>query len=287
MRLPTPLLRRNQEAYKNTFGHTLIIAGSQRMLGAAALASLSAIRSGSGLVTLAIPKSLNLIAQKKISPTIMTWPLKETREQSISFLAANQIKKEISKYKAIALGPGLSQNLQTQKFILEIISSVKIPTVIDADGLNALSNKISILKKNNNIKILTPHIGEMARLTRETKSYIESNQKDIVKDFAKKYNSIVVLKGHRTIVASPCGNIYGNKTGNVALATAGTGDVLTGMIAAFLAQGLSGFDSAKYAVFLHGKAGDIAAKKKTKVSVIATDIIDFIPNAFRATTKKS
>ncbi|MDD3374933.1 MAG: NAD(P)H-hydrate dehydratase [Candidatus Omnitrophica bacterium] len=281
MRLPTPLLRCNSKSHKNTFGHVLVIAGSKRMLGAGVLSSLSAIRSGAGLVTLGIPKSLNAIAQKKISPVIMTWPLKETKEQTISCSALNDIKKELSKYQSVAIGPGLSQNKETKRFILKAISSIKNPMVIDADALNALSENISILETKGGVRVLTPHLGEMARLTGKTKTYVESNRESVAKTFAKKYDCILVLKGSRTVVASSWGKIYVNKTGNSGLATAGTGDVLTGMITAFLAQGLSGFDASKYATFLHGKAGDIAAKKKTKVSLIATDLIDNIPAAFK------
>ncbi|MDP8265118.1 MAG: NAD(P)H-hydrate dehydratase [Candidatus Aceula lacicola] len=283
--MPTPLLRCNSKAHKNTFGHVLVVAGSKRMLGAGALASLSAMRAGAGLVTLAIPKSLNAVAQKKISPVIMTFPLKETRDQTISPLALHDIKKELSKYQAIALGPGLSQNKQTKNFVLEIISSVRNPIVIDADALNALSENISTLATRGGIRILTPHPGEMSRLTGKTKTYIESHRESVVKTFAKKHNCILILKGSRSVVASPYGKIYINKTGNAGLATAGSGDVLTGIIAAFLAQGLSGFDAAKYATFLHGKASDIAAKKKTKVSLIATDLIDNIPRAFKNSIK--
>ena len=286
MRLPTPLLRCNSKAHKNTFGHVLVIAGSKRMLGAAALTSLSAMRSGAGLVTLAISKSLNTIAQKKISPVIMTWPLKETKKQTISLSALSDIKKEASKYQAIALGPGLSQNEETKHFVLKIISSIKNPMVIDADALTALSENISILKARGGMSVLTPHPGEMSRLTGKTKPHIESHRESVAKAFSKRHNCILVLKGHQSIVASPCGKIYVNKTGNVGLATAGSGDVLTGMIAAFLAQGLSGFDAAKYATFLHGKAGDIAAKKKTRASLIATDLIDNIPSAFKDVLEK-
>lgn len=280
MRLPAPLLRHNPNCHKNDFGHVLILAGCARMLGAASLTCLSAMRAGAGLVTLGIPKSLNSTAQKKISPIIMTWPLPETKEGSLSEKAYPMIKRECSRYNAIALGPGLSQNASTKKLILKIISSIDKPLVIDADALNALNRNLRVLKKIKNIKILTPHPGEMSRLVKQSKEFIENNRKVVSKNFAKEYSCILILKGHRTIVAAPNKKIYINKTGNVGMATAGSGDVLTGILSAFLAQGIDGFEAAKTAVFIHGKAGDIVARKKGTVCLVATDIIDAMPSAF-------
>ncbi|MDP8266733.1 MAG: NAD(P)H-hydrate dehydratase [Candidatus Aceula meridiana] len=276
MQLPAPLLRRNPHSHKNTFGHVLVIAGSKSMLGAGALSSLAAMRSGAGLVTLGVPQSLNIAAQKKISSVVMTWPLPETKEQSFSLASFQKIEKKLSKFQALTIGPGLSQNPSTQKLIRKIISELKIPMIIDADALNALSKNTSSLIKIKEMKILTPHLGEMARLTGLSKKHIEANKLKVAKNFAKKYHCILLLKGHRTVVVAPDGKIYVNKTGNVGLATAGSGDVLTGIIAAFLAQGLSGFNAARWGAYVHGKAGDIAAKEKGRASLIATDIIENI-----------
>ena len=281
MRLPAPLSRRKLNVHKNTFGHVLILAGSRNMIGAAALSALSAMRAGAGLVTIGIPESLNTIVQKKISSVIMTLPLRETREQTLSLWAYGQIKKKLSSFNVIALGPGLSTHQNTQQLILKIIRTIPKPLVIDADALNAISKSIEVLKKNKGVKILTPHPGEMARLTRLKKNYIEKNRRAVARKFARQNNCTLVLKGYETVVASPKGEIYVNKTGNPGMATAGSGDVLTGMIAAFLAQGLSDFQAAKFAAYLHGKAGDLAARKKTKLSMIATDIVDKIPEAIR------
>ena len=282
MRLPTPLLRRKTNAYKNQFGHVLILAGSRRMLGAGALASLSAMRSGAGLVTLGIPQSLNLAAQKKIENVIMTFPLKETREETLSFSAYKQIKDSCPTYTAIAIGPGLSQNSSTQRLILKFIETSPIPLIIDADALSALNRNLSILTKTKTVKILTPHPGEMSRLINRQKYVIENNRKEIARAFANKYKCVLLLKGSKTVVASSVGKIYTNSTGNAGMATAGSGDVLTGMIAAFVAQGLSGFEAARYGAYVHGRAGDLAAKAKTRLSMIASDIIDFIPKAVRS-----
>jgi len=286
MRLPTPLLRRNKNVYKNQFGHVLILAGSRRMLGAAALTSCAAIRSGAGLVTVGIPESLNTAIHKKILNVIMTLPLKETSKQTISFSATKQIQKLYSKYDAIAIGPGLSQNLSTQRFIRRIIETSPLPLVIDADALNALGGHCSILTKTKTPKICTPHPGEMAKLIKHTKKNIEQNRIKHAQAFARKYRCVLLLKGFETIVASPQKNIYTNtKSGNAGMATAGSGDILTGLIAAFLAQGLSDFEAAKYGTYLHGKAGDLAAKHKTKFSMIASDIIDHIPKAVQMCSK--
>ena len=281
MPLPAPLLRRKLHVHKNTFGHVLVLAGSRHMVGAAALTALSAMRSGAGLVTLGIPKSLNSVVQKKISAVVMTLSLSETSEQTIAMAAYSQIQKKLSSFDVIALGPGLSTNKSTQQFIRKTIGQASKPLVIDADGLRAISTNLSILKKNKETKILTPHPGEMSFLTGLKKSYIENNRNAVARKFAKQHNCILLLKGHNTLVASASGRTYINKTGNPGMATAGSGDVLTGMIAAFLAQGLSGFDATKYAAYFHGRAGDLAARKRSRLSMIATDIIDNIPEALQ------
>lgn len=279
MRLPTLLLRRRKKVYKNKFGHILILAGSGNMVGAACLSGLAAMRAGSGLVTIGIPKSLNSIVQKKISSVIMTLPLPETSEQTLSQAACTVLQKKWGNYAAIAIGPGLSTHPSTKKFILEIIETAPHPLVIDADGLNALAGNLPSLTKSRVAKILTPHPGEMSVLTKLDRDYIEKNRKTVAKEFAQNHHCVLLLKGHHTVVANELGNIYINKTGNPGMATAGSGDVLTGMTAAFLGQGLSAFDAAKYGAYFHGMAGDLAAEEKTRLSMIATDIIDHIPMA--------
>lgn len=251
------------------------------MLGAAALTSLAAIRCGAGLVTLGIPKSLNTAAQKKASNAVMTLPLKETNAQTLALAALKQIKDSYSSYDAIAIGPGLSRNPGTQRFILKIIETSPVPLIIDADALNALCPSLDSLTKTKTLKVLTPHPGEMSRLAKRKKDFIEDNRRNVARSFARKYNCVLLLKGSRTVVASPTGKTYTNTTGNAGMATAGSGDVLTGMIAAFLAQGLSGFQAAKYGAYLHGKAGDLAAKAKTRLAMIAPDIIDCIAKAIK------
>lgn len=279
--LPSALSHRKKKAHKNDFGHILILAGSRNMVGAAALTSLAAMRSGAGLVTVGIPASLNSIVQKKISSVIMTWPLKETKESTLSPLAYPQIIKRLNSFSVLAIGSGLSTHPDTQKLILKIIGNIQLPMVMDADGLNALAKNLDPLRKNTGVKILTPHPGEMSRLTSLSKDFIEKNRRKVTVDFAKKFQCTVLLKGHRSVVASAEGRVYINETGNPGMATAGSGDVLTGMIAALLGQGLSGFEAAKYGAYLHGLAGDLAAKKISQTALLATDIIDYIPQALR------
>jgi hydroxyethylthiazole kinase-like uncharacterized protein yjeF len=281
MQLPLPLLRINPNRHKNDFGHILILAGSSSMLGAAALVGLAAMRCGAGLTTIGIPKSLNPALQQKISPVIMTLPLAETAQGTLSKTAYSTIMSKVKSVQVLALGPGLSRDEHTQKLILKVIAHCPVPMVIDGDAITALAQNISILQKNTAPKVLTPHPGEMANLTGLRKDLIEKSRKKIAGDFARNYHCTLVLKGHQSIVASAKGELYVNSTGNVGMATAGSGDVLTGMIAAFLVQGLHPYDAAKLGVYLHGLAGDLAAKEKTAISLIATDIIEKIPAAFK------
>lgn len=261
----------------------MILAGSRRMLGAAALSSLAAMRSGAGLVTVGIPESLNNILQKKISPVVMTLPLAETSKASLDVPAFREIEK--FSCDVLALGPGLSTEPGTQRLILKVIEKIQKPLVIDADALNSLAQHPDVLKKTKTIKVLTPHPGEMGRLSKLDKDFIGKNREQAARDFARRFNVIVLLKGHRSVVASPDGKVYINKTGNPGMATAGSGDVLTGMLAAFLAQGLpqglSAFELTKLACYFHGKAGDLAVKEKTMMGLIATDIIEKIPKALK------
>lgn len=278
MRLPAQLLPRKKDSCKNDFGHVFILAGSAKMLGAASLCAKAALRSGAGLVTVGVTQSLNKILQKKIPDEVMTKPLTQTRDATIALRALAQIKDFLKRVDALVIGPGLSQHPSTQRLIRRLVALSMVPTIIDADGLNAISGH---LKKFKGIKVLTPHPGEMARLLNTTTRQVQKQRKDIAKGLAKKYNCIVVLKGHHTVVADYAGRVYINKTGNPGMATAGSGDVLSGMLAAFLGQGIQPFAAAKTAVYLHGLAGDLAAKEKTQVGMITSDIIENIPAAIK------
>ncbi len=298
MRLPAQLLHRNLNAHKGDFGHIFILAGSSRFSGAASLCAEAAIRSGAGLVTLGIPKSLNEAIIKIKPKEVMTLPLAQTPQGSLSLTGLKKIKDFIKGIDVLVIGPGLSRNSSTQGLVRKLVSGVKEPMVIDADGLNALVGHLGILRwtkpacrppagragtgrDDGRKTILTPHPGEMARLLGISVGKIQKNRKEIAKKFAQDYKATLVLKGHNTVVADDKNNLYINKTGNPGMSTAGCGDVLTGMIGAFLGQGLNAFEAAKYAVYLHGLAGDLAAKDKTQISLIASDIIDKIPEAIK------
>ena len=285
MRLPTQLLHRKPNSHKGDFGHVLILAGSRSFSGAAVLCAEAALRCGAGLVTLGIPRSLNNAIIKIKPKEAITLPLPETKEGTLSLDSYKKIRNFIRDIiDVLVIGPGLSQNRSTQSLVRKIISEIDKPRVIDADGFNALIGHLNILLAHQNsgsITILTPHPGEMSRLLGVSVKEVQSNRIKVARKFACDYKLTVVLKGHNTVVADYRGNLYINKTGNPGMASAGTGDVLTGIVAAFLGQGLDGFKAAKYAVYVHGLAGDLAAKEKTQIGLIASDIIAKIPQAIK------
>lgn len=277
MRLPAQLLRRKPDAHKGDFGHVFVVAGSPGLSGAAVLCAEAALRSGAGLVTLGIPKSLNIAIIKRKPLEVMTLPLPETKEGALSLAGYRKIRGFIDGVDVVALGPGVGRNTSTQGLVRKIIAECSKPLVIDADALNALKGRLDLLRRT---MILTPHPGEMARLLGIRVEEVQAKRIEIARKFAVASGATVVLKGHRTVIADPSG-VYVNKTGNAGMATAGSGDVLTGMIAAFLGQGLDAFTAAKCAVYLHGAAGDRAAREKTQISLIASDIIAKIPEAIK------
>jgi NAD(P)H-hydrate epimerase len=286
--------KRKPDSHKGDYGHVFVIAGSIGMTGAAYLCCEAALLSGAGLVTLAIPKSLNSIMERKLTE-VMTLPLPETKEASLSKAAYSRIKVFSKKCDCIVIGPGLSQNRQTQGLIRSLISSIKMPMVLDADALNALAGHLSILERSAakpprrgrtahgavRSTIITPHSGEMARLTGARLLFINSNKKDVAKKFSTEYNVTTVLKGHRTIVAAPKKRVYVNLSGNPGMASGGCGDVLTGIIGAFLACGMEPFKAARLGTYVHGLSGDIAAKNRGEISLRATDLLESLPQAFK------
>ena len=284
MRLPRQLLQRRNNAHKGDFGHIFVLAGSLRFSGAGLLCAGSTMRAGAGLVTLGVPERLTKAVIKRKPKEAMILSLPQTQEGTFSLSAYPKIADFIKVVDILIVGPGLTQNKSTQGLVRKIITKVNKPMVIDADGLNALVGHLDILPATCGLRpatVLTPHPAEMARLLGCTVKKIESNREFIAKKFARDYNCTVVLKGHRTTVANFNAKIYINKTGNPGMATAGSGDVLTGIIGAFLGQGLNAFDAAKFAVYLHGLAGDLAAEEKTEMGMIASDIIEKIPDAIR------
>ncbi len=287
MLLPAQLFKRRPDSHKGDFGHVLVLAGSSRFTGAACLSVNAAMRSGAGLVTLGIPKSLHPIVASKLTEG-MTLPLPETQSQSLSEEAFREIRVFLKRVNCLLLGPGISREASTQLLVRHLLLKVRDKSVVvDADGLNALVEHLDILKSSNNRMVLTPHPGELARLMDLPVSQIQKNRKEVAKAFTQRYNITLILKGNNTLVASKEEGIYVNRTGNPGMATAGSGDVLSGIIAAFLAQGLDIYQAAKAAVYIHGLAGDLAAKDKTEISLIASDIIDYLPAAFKKARGKS
>jgi len=250
------------------------------MLGASALCSLAAMRSGAGMVTAAVPRGLNSTLQKKISNSVMTMPLAQGRMGAFSLRAYGEIKKIWDRFDAIAIGPGIGREIGTQQLARQVIVHCPKPLVIDADALFALKGHTEILLKAKGPRILTPHYGEMSRLINRPSKEIEASRLKTALDFARDFKCVLLLKGHETVVASANGQTYINHTGNVGMATAGSGDVLTGMITAFWGQGMSAFDAARNGAYYHGNAGDLAARQRSKASMIASDIIEQIPHSF-------
>lgn len=281
------IFKRKQNSYKNNYGHVLVIAGSYNMPGAGVLCANSAISSGAGLVTFAFPKSAYPVIAHNIKPEIMLLPLEE-QNKTFSKSAQNKILQFIEKRKisSVAIGCGMSKNPAVKSLILSIIKRFNIYITIDADGLNSLQGiqKNSIIKDFVNSKstiIITPHPKEFERISGLNYKEDDKYRKEITKKFAKNNDIICVLKGHKTVVSN--GNeIYVNSTGNAGMATAGSGDVLTGIISAFACiENKDLLLKVATAVYIHGLAGDFAAKEKTQISMTASDIIDNIYKAIK------
>ncbi len=276
------LPKRKPDGYKGTFGSVAVVAGGEGYSGAACLASLGALHSGAGLVRLCFPENINTAVEKKLTEVIKV-PLPATEQGSLAISGYNKIKEIASKSNIMAIGPGVTTNQETKKLIRKVISSTNLPMVIDADGLNniTVSDLLKIQKQRRLKIVLTPHPGEFERLFGVPTQSINNNRIEIVRELTKKLSLIIVLKGAPTVIGDPMGNVYINSTGNSGLAKGGSGDVLTGMIAGFIAQGASPADAACLGVYLHGYAADIAVKTKTEYSLVATDLIKFLPKAIK------
>ena len=284
-----PLPKRKADTHKGTYGRVLILAGSVGMTGAACLAARAALRGGAGLVTLGIPKSLNTIVASKLT-CVMTRPLPETREQSLSLKAGQEIAEMSQNAQVVALGPGLSQNPGTKRLVLWLLENLDGHLLLDADGINAVAGEPGALNRAKAQVILTPHPGEMDRLMgfdRTGLSRTSSRRLKAVTEFAKEYpHATLVLKGHKSLVVHK-DKLYENTTGNPGMASAGTGDVLTGLIAGLWAQGwASAFEASALGVNLHGLAGDLARDVTGEYALMATDVLDALPGAFIAYGKK-
>lgn len=274
------LPKRKPDGHKGDFGRLFILAGSTGLTGAATLCALAAARSGLGLVTVGCPASLNSILEMKLTEP-MTLPLPDIAGKGVLALRGlGEIRQRIKESDALVIGPGVGRHHETKELIQRLVSLLDKVAIIDADGLNAFEKNRAALEGKHPQLVLTPHPGEFRRLIDED---IPSNlpaRFDLVRKYAAKFNSVIVLKGSPSIVVDTDGELYLNPAGNDGMATGGTGDVLSGMIGSFLAQGLSPLHAALCGVYLHGLAGDLAASELGKRSLIAGDLVDFLPDAF-------
>ncbi len=273
------LPRRAPDSYKGDCGKAILIAGSTGMTGAACLAAESSLRAGAGMAILGIPKSLNQIFEMKLTE-VMTKPLPDVAKKGVLALRGlGEIKQLLKWGNCMAIGPGIGQHFETVELVKRLIQQIELPTVVDADGLNCIAKEVSILKNCKAPLILTPHIGEFSRLNKVPIEEIAKDKIKYAREFAGEYNCVLVFKGAPTIIAEAKGQAYVNPTGNAGMATAGSGDVLTGMIVGFLAQGLSTLNSAICGVYIHGLAGDLACRQKGEMGMIASDILNKVPEA--------
>src|SRR5260370_16005508 len=289
---------RPRDSNKGMYGHVLVVGGSLGKSGAAAMAGFSALRAGAGLVTVATPNSV-LPTVAGVPSELMTEPLHETRDSTLSPHSLERIEQLAEKKTVLAIGPGISRNEETAEVVRKIVMDSNIPIVLDADGLNAFEGRAKNFNRKDRkggaevaeksrVLVLTPHPGEMARLIGLSTSAIQRDRLNVARSFAGEHELILVLKGDRTIVAKPDGEAWVNTTGNPGMSTGGTGDILTGMIAGMLAQNpRREFEAVLAAVYLHGLAGDVARESVGEHSMVATDLVKALPEAFRRGRAKS
>lgn len=276
------LPKRKPTSHKHSIGKIFALCGSKGLTGAAILSTQSAMRSGAGAVILGIAESqYEIVAKRNLE--VMTLPLSSTKYGTIALSAFGEIKKKLNWCDLLLIGPGLSQNEETKKLVQKIVESFNGKIVLDADGINSFIGKLNLLRKISNREIiLTPHIGEFARLLKIKPSDVEKNQIVLAKNFSKRYKVTLVLKSASTIIASPNGKIFVNQFGNSGMATAGSGDVLSGIVSSIWAQGADAEEAAICAVGLHSISGDIARNKIGERSMIASDLIKFLPKTFKS-----
>ena len=277
---PIPIPPRKKDGHKGTFGDMLFIAGAKKYYGAPFFSALSFLKAGGGYSRLATAKSVVPFIGSE-GREIVFHPLPETEEGSISYIAKDEILKIAENVDFVVIGPGTSLNERTQKLMLDLIPQINKPLLVDGDGLTALSRDVNILKERREKTVLTPHPGEMARLTGYSVKEILKNRIETARNFAKDFEVIVVLKGAHTQIAMPNGDVYINLSGNSGMATAGSGDVLTGTIAAMYGLGLKFEDAVRMGVFVHGFAGDIAAEKYGEDGITARSIMNELPEAMK------
>ena len=272
-------------ANKGNFGHVLVIGGAVGKAGSVAMAGMAALRVGAGLSTVGTPKSV-LPTVAGFHPELMTEPLEETEAGTISKRAMGYGHLDaLAKDKTVlAVGPGISRHTETAEVVRTVVKKYQQPMVLDADGLNAFEGRAGELNGKGRSLVITPHPGEMARLIGSSAAAVQRDRLNLARAFAREHEIIVVLKGHRTLIAAPDGTVWVNTTGNPGMATGGTGDILTGMTAGFIAQNPGRvLEAVCAAVYLHGLAGDVARETMGEHSLVATDLIKSLPEAFRRT----
>lgn len=267
---------RARETHKGSYGHALVIGGSNGMSGAAVMTSWAALRCGAGLVTLALPDKI--MSAAGLVPEIMSRGLPSTPEGTIAAEARPIIENLLGIASVCAIGPGMSRYEESNAVVRTVLEKAGIPLLIDADGINALQGDADLIKDRQVPIVITPHPGEMARLTGMSAEEIQSQRIETSRYYAGQWGVTIVLKGHNTVVAHPCGQVFVNLNGNPGMATAGSGDVLSGIIAGLIAQGLKPTDAAVAGVFLHGRAGDLASLHRGQRPLVATDLIDRMGN---------
>jgi NAD(P)H-hydrate epimerase len=280
---------RARDSHKGTYGHVYVVAGSRGKSGAALMTGMAALRSGAGLVTVWLVESLQRDVVGKF-PELMTESLPETPQGSLAREAAERVLAQAGQADALVVGPGLTTQQPTREAVRELVRRSPVPVVLDADGINAYASDVQSLRNDHGqTVILTPHPGEMARLLGSTIQEVQKHRLEAARSCAEDNNCFAVLKGYQTIIASPSGSVFVNCTGNPGMATGGSGDILAGMTGRFVAGWNSKYHGADLsalsdylaaAVYLHGLAGDLAAEEKGEESMVATDLIPFLPAAF-------
>ena len=276
----TAIQPRPPDTHKGNTGHLLVVAGSPGKTGAAAMTAMSAMRAGAGLVTLGIPASLNTILEAQMVEA-MTHPLPETGAGILGDASFSTIMNLLSDKKCLTIGPGIGAAFETKTLIHRIIRESTQPIVIDADGLNSLVGHTEILKELTVPVILTPHPGEMARLVNTTAGDVQKDRIFCARSFSEKFNTHVVLKGAKTVIAHPDGSVFINPTGNSGMASGGMGDVLTGIISGFITQGYSPQSASHIGTYVHGAAADTLAEKSGPIGFLATEVMNKIPNQIK------
>ena len=277
--------RRQRSSHKGNYGHLLIMGGAEGYSGAITLAALAAVRSGAGLVTVVVPERLVPVVAINV-PEAMVHGAPETESGSLDSICWQKWGKKLGEFSAILAGPGMTRHSATRRLVKMILRDSKSPVVLDADALNVFEGEASKLSERREKLVITPHPGEMARLMGSSTAQVQSNRFAVAKKAVSLTHSTVVLKGAGTLIAEKDKPLQINMTGNPGMSAGGMGDVLAGLLGGLLAQGMKPFDAARTAVYLHGRAGDLATGKSTEQTLIARDLIACLPEAFREISKR-